>query len=144
MTALLKRSVTRVQKDEHGVVSTDGDVGFSVAIEVRHNEGPELSAGGRVGDRRLKSAIAIAQQDEQVSRRDCQVELAVSIEVAHRNIDPGGPCRRYRVRNYRLEGAIAVPQKDADAGGCEHRDCQIRFAIAIEIAGGALSNSILC
>jgi hypothetical protein len=89
---------------------------------------------GRVIDVRLKSPVAIANQDRDVvgiSIRDRQVEFAVLIEVARNNLVWIRP--RYGIRNRRLECAIALAQQDADAITSGIRGHQVEIAVHVEI-----------
>jgi hypothetical protein len=60
-----------------------------------------------------------------------EVRLAVTVEVAHGNPNgiPVGTC----IAAVRPKGAVAVAQDDGD--GMVTKNCEIEFAIAVEVSG---------
>src|SRR5437870_3448595 len=108
---------------------------------------------------RLDGPVAIAQQQRNTVGRgngaingatvvgDRQIQLAIEIEIAHREVPRIGARGEVECRQ---EGAIAVAQQHRDGAGINVRDHQIRLAIAIEVADDDArravlrSGSILC
>src|SRR5579863_1138212 len=80
----------------------------AVSVEIRSQDTAKSATGHRSGqrraNRRLKCPVAIAELNRTARR---EIESAIPIEI------PGDPELALGIDDWRLEGAITIPQQDA-------------------------------
>ena len=136
-----------------GAGAGDGHVEASISVEIAGHD-RKIDQSRRVGeiqwgrDRRLKRPVPIARQNEQLIvtvRRDGQVELAVTGEVASHDRPRRDPHPAREVHGGGLECPIAVTQEHVHAAGINFvrrtinlvagiGDGQVELAVAGEVA----------
>ena len=134
-----ERAIGVAQQDADQRATGECQVVPAISVEVGHRDG----AGGGVGieGRRLKGAIAIAEQDGHGARRHGglaehgEIGEAIAVEIAQREHPAGGQVDIERG----LEGAIAIAERDpgdaAERAREEAGPGDIGAAIAVEVRG---------
>src|SRR5438046_2747125 len=121
-------------------LAINGNIGFSVAIEIRHNslDWSHACRQGVIGGGRERS-VAVPTKDGNYgtdgrrSTRHCQIELAIAVEVSD------GDSLRWLIRVNRRrgrQGTVYVPKEHEDVARKWPTDDQIKVAVLVEVADG--------
>src|SRR6202021_2988489 len=114
----------------HATVVGDGQICFSVAIEVK-NRDERRKAPGYEGTRCLEGSIAFAQQHAHAVVRSVghrEVCLAISVEVTFRD---GGRVVADGIIHRGMESPVAVPEEHAHISTAENDNCDVRITVAV-------------